>query len=686
MSAAAPPASAFEGTSREIAFTCDEQGALTWLDARAEAVLGAAVGTRLVELAARGTEAKVERFLRERLAADDAPRPEPWEVVLRLSGQTTVLALRARRYAPGGLAVTASLVPADYAEAVGQVSGHLSEMATLHREAERQERELRRRHEELLRLQAEREESFRAVLTLHREIGEKDDSLRRAGEVKSRLVANVSHEFRTPLNSILGLTRLLLDRTDGDLTPEQETQLGFVRQSAEALYALVNDLLDLSKMEAGKVGLRVEPVSVAALFASLRGMLRPLANKPDVELVVDPGTVDATLDTDTGKIGQILRNLVANALKFTDRGEVRVSAELGTRGKEPVVRFLVKDTGVGIAPDDQPRVFEEFFQVEGHAERGPGTGLGLSLARHLAERLGGALELASTLGEGSTFTLEVPVHHPEARELDSLRERSRVLAPGNKAVLVVEDDRQTLFLYEKYLTGSGFQVVPARTLDEARAAMEHAPPAAIVLDIMLDGEASWSFLRDLKMDPRTRDIPTLVVTVTNREDHARALGADEFWLKPIEKEWLLAKLRQLARRGPVDTVLVIDDDEVSRYLLAKSLEGTTYRVLEASDGAEGVRLARELAPQVIFLDFVMPNTSAFDVLDDLKRDPVTRGIPVIIHTSKNLASDERSRLEREASAILSKQSLSREIAIARIREALDKHGLRGGEQGKENAG
>ncbi|HEY6881214.1 MAG TPA: response regulator, partial [Polyangiales bacterium] len=274
------------------------------------------------------------------------------------------------------------------------------------------------------------------------------------------------------------------------------------------------------------------------------------------------------------------------------------------------------------------------------------------------------------------FTLTIPIRHPEAREVAAMVERGQTIEPGHQPVLVVEDDRQTLLLYEKYLRGSGFQVIPARSLEEARAALERVLPSAVVLDIMLDGEASWSFLADLKSNERTRDIPALVVTVTNREERARALGADEFFMKPMEREWLITKLRAMASRQPVEKLLVIDDDKVARYLVRKTLAGSPYVVIEASDGAEGITLARRHHPDVIFLDFVMPTMSAFDVLDELKRDPATRNIPVVIYTSKNLADEERKRLESEASAILSKQSLSREIAIARIREALEKAGIR----------
>ena len=338
--------------------------------------------------------------------------------------------------------------------------------------------------------------------------------------------------------------------------------------------------------------------------------------------------------------------------------------------------FRVTDSGIGIAPADQQKIFDEFVQIDGPLQRTlKGTGLGLSLCRRLADILGGSLVVESKPGHGSTFTLTIPRVHPEVKEMTELDQRSQQVVPGNAPVLVVEDDRQTLFLYERYLRGSGFQVIPARTIDDARAALARVEPAAIVLDVMLDGETSWAFLAELKNNPRTRDIPTMVVTVTDREEKARALGADEFYVKPLDQRWLLAKLVSLSHASPVESVLVIDDDEIARYMVKKLLVGTNYRVLEAGSGADGIRMAHEQRPDVIFLDFVMPGMSAFDVIDELKRDPATRDIPVIIHTSKNLAEEEKQRLAADASAILSKQSLSREVAIHRIREALVKHGI-----------
>jgi signal transduction histidine kinase/CheY-like chemotaxis protein len=673
----APDPRHFAGHSREFRLLCAPDSTLLWLDDAARRALHAEPGTKLRALAAEGTEDKIHRLFQQ--ARDGTLSDRPWEVVLQLGDETLVAALRASALEDGSLAITASLVAQDYGAALGQLSTNLSEMAALHRETDRQQRELLRRHEELLRLHTQLQESHRGVVALHSELTEKDDFIRRAGEIKTRLVANVSHEFRTPLNSILGLAKLLLSRSDGDLNEEQETQLNFIKQSAEALYALVNDMLDLSKTEAERVSLRTQRFTPHNFFIALRGMLRPLATNPKVELVFDEPEGVPDLDTDEGKLAQVMRNLVSNALKFTERGEIRVSVQ---NNQDGTLTFTVKDSGIGIPHEEQDRIFEEFYQAENPLQKvHKGTGLGLSLSRNLAVRLGGTLALHSEPGQGSTFTLTVPHHHPEARAVAALVERSLQVEPGHQPILVVEDDRQTLLLYEKYLRGSGFQVIPARTLDEAREALKRVRPAAVVLDIMLDGEASWSFLADLKSNEATRDVPALVVTVTNREEKARALGADEFFMKPMEREWLLNKLQTMAGRQTLETLLVIDDDRVARYLVKKTLADSPFRVIEAADGIEGIELARRHAPDVIFLDFIMPEMSAFDVLDELKRDPVTRDIPVVIYTSKNLADTERERLESEAAAIMSKQSLSREIAMARIREALEKAGIRGSRGG-----
>lgn len=634
---------------REVALACGVDGVIVWSDDIAERTFGAIVGRSLASLCLSGTEDKAKALIDEGLRAPVVR----CELPLMRGGRPATFVFSARP-CDGGVVLLGRDVGDEEEATFGRMAAAMSELAEAHRETERQRRELL--------------DSNRALLTMHSVLDDKNDALRRASDVKSRVVANVSHEFRTPINSILGITRILLDRLDGELTSEQEKQVKFVRSSAESLSDLVNDLLDLSRIEAGRHDLRATSFDVTTLFSSLRGMMKPLLRE-GVELVIEDTPSVRALDTDDGKLSQILRNLVANAIKFTERGSITVSASESAPGK---VRFEVKDTGVGIAPADHERIFEEFEQINGPHQRGSkGTGLGLALSRRLAEILGGTLTVRSRLGEGATFVLEIPRTHDEVASVQAIVEKAAAIDATKSQILVVEDNRQTLFFYERYLSGAGFQVIPARTVDEAREALSRVRPAAIVLDVMLEGEVTWSFLAELKESLETRDIPVMVVTVVDRSQKARALGADEFWLKPVDGDRLIRKLGAMSKRGVVGRVLVIDDDEASRYLIRKILQNEPYVVLEAADGASGVRLARTQRPDVIFLDFLLTDETAFDVLDDLKVDPDTRNIPVIIQTAKTLDEAERAKLEQETTAILRKQSLSRELAITRIREALE---------------
>jgi signal transduction histidine kinase/DNA-binding response OmpR family regulator len=655
--------------SAEIAVVCTRSGVVAWADERATSHFGSIEGKHLRALAIPGTEQKVddvvaractEPVARAELAFVHRGKPITFSFSSKPLGEDAVLVGR--------------LVNDNEIASFGQMSVAMTELAELQREAERNRKELAKNYKDLDRAHSELVDSNRALVTMHGVLDDKNDALRRASDIKSRVVANVSHEFRTPINSILGLTQILLDKLDGDLTSEQQKQVRFIRSSAESLSELVNDLLDLSRIEAGRYDLRASEFGVTDLFSSLRGMMKPLV-RTGVELVIeDPPASLSPLSTDSGKVAQVLRNLVANAIKFTREGKIVVRAV--PSGKDRV-RFEVSDTGVGIAPENHERIFDEFVQIEGPHQRSvQGTGLGLAVSRRLAEILGGTLSVRSRLGEGATFVLDIPIVHEEVATVTSMAEKAATIDTSKRQILVVEDNRQTLFFYERYLTGAGFQVVPARTVEDARKQLERVRPAAIVLDVMLEGEVTWGFLADLKENPDTHDIPVMIVTVVDRAQKARALGADEFWLKPVDGDRLIRKLAELSRRGPIGRVLVIDDDETARYMIRKILSGAPYTVFEAADGASGVALARSQHPDVIFLDFLLTNETAFDVIDDLKADASTRNIPIIIQTAKTLDEAERQKLERETASILKKQSLSREVAITRIREALESAGIK----------
>ncbi|MDJ0389330.1 ATP-binding protein [Roseomonas sp. E05] len=370
--------------------------------------------------------------------------------------------------------------------------------------------ELRQRQEEMVRLNAELEDTNRGVVALHAELDERAEALRRASELKSRFLSNMSHEFRTPLNSILALSRLLLERADGPLTAEQEKQVQLMRRSAENLMEMVDDLLDLAKVEAGKVTLRPAVFSVAEMFGGLRASLRPLQPNAAVELTFDDATGLPPLHADEGKVAQILRNFVSNGLKFTQAGTVRVSAAL--EGETMVL--TVADTGIGIAPEDLERVFDEFSQVEsaqvagGGRARHKGTGLGLPLSRRLAELLGGRITVESRLGEGSVFRLCLPLGLPVQPDLASL-------APaGAASVLVIDDDESFRYVFRQWIGELGYPVIEASGGREGLAMARAALPRAIMLDLRMPDFDGFAVLRGLAEMPETRAIPVVIATAS----------------------------------------------------------------------------------------------------------------------------------------------------------------------------
>jgi signal transduction histidine kinase/CheY-like chemotaxis protein len=547
------------------------------------------------------------------------------------------------------------------------------EMQRQNQELLRALEELQRRQDELVDLNRELDDTNRGVVALYAELDEKADHLRRADELKTKFLSNMSHEFRTPLNSIHALCRILLDRADGPLTSEQETQIKFIQKGAGDLFDLVNDLLDLAKIEAGKVVIRAAEFDVSTLFSALRGMLRPLLVNADVQLIVeDPENIPLLL-TDEGKISQILRNFLSNALKFTTKGEVRLTAAF--LPEEDAVLFSVADTGIGIPEQDHERIFQEFAQLENPLQQHvKGTGLGLPLSRKLAELLGGSVAVESRVGIGSTFSVRVPriyTEHEARLETEPLPTPDESKIP----VLLVENDATTLLLYSKYLKHTAFQLFPVRTVAEARRVLSTIRPKAVILDILLDGDDAWSFLSRLKNDPATKNIPAIIVTTIEDQQKGFALGADAYCVKPVDRQWLITQLTDRTRPVDQGQVLIIDDEESSRYIVKTFLREMPYSVVEAVNGDEGLRLAKAHAPSLILLDLVMTDVNGKDVLAALKGDPVTRAIPVIIVSSQILEPSALTDLLTQASAFIAKQDLTHETLVTAIRHALDPVGL-----------
>ena len=514
--------------------------------------------------------------------------------------------------------------------------------------------DLRRQREELAHLNQELQDTNRGVVALYAELDERAEHLRRADELKTRFLSNMSHEFRTPLNSILALTRFLLDGTDGKLGDEQIKQVGFIRKSAENFSELVNDLLDLAKVEAGKTVMRPSEFSVQSLFGALRGMLRPLLAGDAVSLVFDEATDIPVLTTDEGKVSQILRNFISNALKFTEQGEVRVAAAYAAA--TDTITFSVSDTGIGIAPHNHDAIFQEFTQVENRLQhKYKGTGLGLPLSKRLAELLGGGIRLASEIGAGSTFSLVVPrIYQAPASQQDALiAER---LEPNRMTIVALDDNAADLAVLQTMLRGSSYQLVATRSIGEARrAAMQHRP-RALILDVMVGDDFSWGLLAEIKKTPELAGMPILVISALEDAAKAAALGADDFSAKPVERGWLLESLDRLVKGEERTRVLVIDDDEVFRYVVRQELTTDNIRVLEAATGSHGLERVGQERFDLVLLDLDLPDISGYEVLARMGRDRHELP-PVVVVSGMLLGPQERQRLAK-AAAIVPKSEIS----------------------------
>jgi signal transduction histidine kinase/CheY-like chemotaxis protein len=526
--------------------------------------------------------------------------------------------------------------------------------------------ELRERQEDLERLNQELQDTNRGVVALYAELDERADHLRRADELKSKFLSHMSHEFRTPLNSIMALSRLLLSRSDGELTAEQETQVGFIRKAAQNLTELVDDLLDLAKVEAGKTTVVASRFSVASLFGALRGMLRPLLIGDNVALVFDDSQDVPLMDTDEGKLSQILRNFISNAIKFTEKGEVRVWATADVAAD--TVSLHVRDTGIGIAAGDIDIIFQEFGQVAHRLQgRVKGTGLGLPLAKKLAELLGGTIAVESVLGEGSTFTVTVPriYNAGEPQEADD----DWSVEAGQVPVLAVEDDPADALAVQRLLAGSIYQPLVAHSVRDARRFMQSVRPEAILLDVMLVGDESWRLLIQLRGPDTKNDIPVIVTSSTGEARKAIHLGADDYMAKPLDRERLIDALDRVTGRHSTIRVLLVDDEEITHYLVRQLLPRSQYRVSIARDGREALDHLPEYRPDVILLDLAMPGMNGFAFLSYLRQDILPAELPVIVLTSSVLDPQERSSLNA-TSMILSKSELASDTLINAIGSVL----------------
>ncbi len=515
-----------------------------------------------------------------------------------------------------------------------------------------------------------------ANVSLFDEIQDKSRQLEQASQHKSQFLANMSHELRTPLNAIIGYSEILQEDAVDLGQDNLVADLKKIESAGRHLLGLINDILDLSKIEAGKMDIYLEDVEIVPLLEEVRSIIVPMAEKNANVLEYRLADNLGSMRTDRTKLKQSLLNLFSNGSKFTENGRLTLNVQRFETDK-PMVSFAISDTGIGMTEEQLGRLFQAFNQADASTtKKYGGTGLGLAITRNFCQLLGGNVTVTSKPGEGSTFTIvlpDSPVAPAPAKATDA--PPLSVEVDSAPTVLVVDDDPTARELLSANLKGAGYRLLQASSGDEALSLARSTRPDAITLDVMMPKPDGWDVLSALKADADLRDIPVVIVTMLSDRGIGLSLGAVEVLTKPVERAQLTALIHNLVRReGPV---LVVEDDAGAREMIRQTIEKMSLPVAEADNGVQALDwLGQHPLPAVILLDLMMPEMDGFEVLDALAAHPQWREIPVIVITAKQLTAAERERLLGQARKVIEKGGASRLDIVAAINEAVRRRPVR----------
>ncbi len=503
--------------------------------------------------------------------------------------------------------------------------------------------------------------------TLYDESQELIKTLKEVDQLKSQFLANMSHELRTPLNSIIGFSRVILKGIDGPVTEMQQQDLTAIYNSGQHLLGLINDILDLARIEAGKMELNFEEVHLSEMVHSVFSTAKGLVKEKPIKLVEQVPADMPTIRGDTMRVRQVLLNLISNASKFTDEGSITVETRVqkAPNGKLEALVNVV-DTGPGISAEGQEKLFKAFSQVDGSATRkSGGSGLGLSICANLIQLHGGRIGVTSSEGIGSTFWFTIPLHKQPVEEIPA----------DKKVVLAIDDDPQVISLYERYLNPQGYHVVPLTEPAKALERIKELKPFAVTLDIMMPNIDGWTVLTEIKSDPATRDIPIIICSIVEQTDKGFNLGAADYLVKPILEEDLVHSLDRLNKHGTIHHVLVIDDDPNDLRLIEKVLtEHGRYKAILAEGGRKGWEILNTNPPDAVILDIFMPEMDGFTILEKLREEPALRDIPVLVVSGGGLTNEQQKQLAEYGQRLIAKGSLKENDLIASIENALKRIG------------
>ena len=490
--------------------------------------------------------------------------------------------------------------------------------------------------------------------------------MRELDRVKTQFLANMSHELRTPLNSIIGFSRVILKGIDGPISDLQRQDLTAIYNSGQHLLGLINDMLDLAKIEAGKMDMAFEETDVAEIITSVMSTASGLVKDKPIRLTHRLPQVLPHVRADPIRVRQVLLNLLSNAAKFTEQGEISVEAvaQRDAAGIDEVV-VRVSDTGPGISEADQAKLFQAFSQVDDSpTRRTGGSGLGLSISQQLIQLQGGRIGVQSELGKGSVFFFSLPVYQGLDQETG---------AGAARIVMAVDDDPQVIRLYERYLEPQGYHVIGVTDPTRAKERALQLKPFAITLDIMMPGYDGWQVLTDLKNDSETRSIPVVVCSILEQQERGFSLGAADYVLKPILGDSLLNALNRLNRDRAIREVLIVDDDAASLRMMEKLFQNhREYRLVLAGGGAEALKIITQHTPDAVIMDLFMPDMDGFKLLEKLRENADLRHIPVIVVSGGDLTSEQRAALTAFGHRLVSKSSLTEPELFETIQRALQR--------------
>jgi signal transduction histidine kinase/DNA-binding response OmpR family regulator/ligand-binding sensor domain-containing protein len=512
-----------------------------------------------------------------------------------------------------------------------------------------------------------------------RELQMKNREAEEANQAKSRFLANMSHELRTPMNAIIGFSEILGDRLQGKIDDRSLNFLRSILNSGKHLLDIINDILDLSKIEAGKMEIFPETFSVRATIDGICQVMRGMSTRRSITFDIDVAPDVTEIETDNAKFKQILYNLLSNAVKFSPESSmvaIRARKIAATDLAPETIAIEVIDRGIGIAPENQKAIFEEFQQVDTAASRQfGGTGLGLSLVKKFVELQAGSIQVESEIGKGSTFTVTLPVHFQGATIPSPIVSADGTVIPPGNRILIVEDEDEAFATLSAYISAAGYVPIRARHGEEAMRLARSMRPTAITLDIVLPGTQGWDVLKNLKGDASTCEIPVIIVSMIDNRELGLAFGVADYFVKPVDWQRLLKRLREITSKAAAPKrarLLLIDDDVSVHDMLEPELTKQGYQLEKAFSGAEGLERAEKSKPDVIILDLSMPGISGFKVAEMLKASDETARIPIVVFTAKDLTPDDREQLRYGMSGLVIKGAAAGRRLISAIQSLDDR--------------